>query len=81
MGSGLAYGKRNGDFFDLDKVEKTFVLEDNEKKDEFAELLRQISPEAVSCAASIIEHIEKQSDMKFGAFIQRSLGWAAWLWM
>ena len=66
MGSGLAYGKRNGDFFDLDKVEKTFVLEDNEKKDEFAELLRQISPEAVSCAASIIEHIEKQSDMKFG---------------
>ena len=47
-GQGVAFGKKDGDWIDNDKIEKTFILKHNETSEKFKLLLEDIPVDYVS---------------------------------
>lgn len=64
MGKGIAFGKRAGEEIDETKVEKFFVLENNERKNQFAQLLVETPEHTVELAKQMIDYIKMNLSKK-----------------
>lgn len=64
MGKGIAFGKRAGEEIDETKVEKFFVLENNERKNQFAQLLVETPEHTVELARQMIDYIKMNLSKK-----------------
>lgn len=54
MGKGIAFGKKKGNAVDMDLVEKTFLLKDEDTKNKFTELLINVPMSYILVAEKII---------------------------
>ena len=59
MGRGIAFQKKKGDEIDDTKVEKIFVLENNNVNDKFLKLINDIPVECIEVAEEIISYAEE----------------------
>ena len=59
MGRGIAFQKKKGDEIDDTKVEKIFVLENNNVNDKFLKLINDILVECIEVAEEIISYAEE----------------------
>ena len=60
MGRGIAFQKKKGDEIDDTKVEKIFVLKNNNVNDKFLKLIDDISVEYIEVAEEIISYAEEK---------------------
>lgn len=58
MGRGIAFQKKKGDEIDESKVEKIFVLKNNNLNDKFLKLINDIPLECIEVAEEIIQYAE-----------------------
>ncbi len=56
MGKGIAYGKKNGDCIDTQKVTKKFILSSMEYPDRLIDALSSISPDCIELCDDIIQY-------------------------
>ncbi|QTM98826.1 PRD domain-containing protein [Sediminibacillus dalangtanensis] len=73
MGRGLAFKKRPGDPINPDKVEKTFVLENQGVSDKLAELLSEIPEEYFDLSYQIIDYAKTRLPYKLDDYIYVAL--------
>ena len=59
MGRGIAFKKRPGDVVDEEKIEKIFVLNDQDEVGKFAELLKSLPLEHLQVSADIIDYAKQ----------------------
>ena len=59
MGRGIAFKKRPGDVVDEEKIEKIFVLNDQDEVGTFAELLKSLPLEHLQVSADIIDYAKQ----------------------
>ena len=59
MGKGIAFKKRPGDVVDEEKIEKIFVLNDQDEVGKFAELLKSLPLEHLQVSADIIDYAKQ----------------------
>lgn len=60
MGRGIAFQKKKGDEIDESKVEKIFVLKNNNLNDKFLKLINDIPLECIEVAEEIIQYAESK---------------------
>lgn len=60
MGRGIAFQKKKGDEIDESKVEKIFVLKNNNLNDKFLKLINDIALECIEVAEEIIQYAESK---------------------
>lgn len=60
MGRGLAFQKKPGDTIEAEKVEKTFVLENNTISSQLYKLLQDIPAQYLNISAKILEYAKSQ---------------------
>lgn len=60
MGRGIAFQKKKGDEIDESKVEKIFVLKNNNLNDKFLKLINDIPLECIEVAEEIIQYVESK---------------------
>ncbi|MBM7636313.1 BglG family transcription antiterminator LicT [Streptococcus saliviloxodontae] len=65
MGKGLGFQKKPGDFVDLDKIEKKFVLEDGETTQELYRVYLDLPTEQMELFLTIIKFAEAVLDQSF----------------
>ncbi|MEQ6377988.1 PRD domain-containing protein [Bacillaceae bacterium S4-13-56] len=70
MGSGIAFEKKKNDIVNPNKIEKIFVMKENEK---FQQLLQQIPEEYVTLSEEIISYAEQYLDTKLNEHIHIAL--------
>ena len=73
MGRGLAFGKKNGDMVDDDKVDKVYRLSDHEMLEKFKELLSGLKLDYLDASTAIIEMAEKELKVKLNETVYISL--------
>ncbi|MGO4889541.1 PRD domain-containing protein [Anaerobacillus sp. MEB173] len=71
MGSGIAFGKRKNDIVPKDKIEKIFVMK--EENERFQELIHKLPEEHITIAEEIITFAEKQLSVKLSNHIHIAL--------
>ncbi len=72
-GKGIAFGKKNGDLIDKNKIEKTFILKHSKTSENFKLLLENIPMEYVSVSYDIIEYAQNLLNTQFNDFIYVTL--------
>lgn len=65
MGRGLAFGQKAGSEVDCSKIEKKFVLQTEEKRNRFQNLMNDIPPDDILLAQKIISHAQEKSAKPF----------------
>ena len=65
MGRGLAFQQKAGNELDDSKIEKTFVLQTEEKRRRFQKFIQDIPLEDILLAEKIISHAQAQADRPF----------------
>lgn len=70
IGTGVGFGKKKNDILQKDKVEKIFILNENEK---MLQLLSRIPEEHLSLTEEIIRYAEKKLDTQLGDHILLAL--------
>ncbi len=73
MGKGIAFGKRNGNFLEKEKIEKVFQLQDSNNTERFKELLKDVPMDLVSLSSNIIEYAKNILDTDFNEYIYITL--------
>ncbi|MCZ0701727.1 beta-glucoside operon transcriptional antiterminator [Natronobacillus azotifigens] len=73
MGRGLAFQKKIGDQINVDKVEKTFILEEQDVSDKLGELLKEIPEQHFDIAYKIISFAKERLDYKLDDYIYIAL--------
>ena len=73
MGRGIAFQKKKGDEIDEDKVEKIFILENNNINDKLISLVNDIPVENLEIAEEIIKYAEEKLDRKLNENIYLTL--------
>lgn len=71
MGRGIGFGKKQGDEIALEKIEKTFVLE--EPSHQLSDLYQSLPSEEVDMMVEIIDYAEKKLSTVFDANLYLSL--------
>lgn len=64
MGKGLAFQKKVGDEIDSEKIEKEFILKDNNSSAQFQQLLSDIPSEEIELVKEIIEIAEQELEVE-----------------
>jgi beta-glucoside operon transcriptional antiterminator len=70
IGAGIAFEKKKNDIINVNKIEKLFVMNENEK---FQQLLTQIPEEHFALAEEIISHAEEYLGVKLNEHIHIAL--------
>ncbi|MCS4487449.1 BglG family transcription antiterminator LicT [Streptococcus sciuri] len=65
MGTGLGFQKRAGDVLDESKVEKTFVLYDSDKLEDFSQFYRTLPEVEVELVLELIAYAKEKLDVTF----------------
>ncbi|WP_436631845.1 CAT RNA binding domain-containing protein [Latilactobacillus sakei] len=65
MGAGIAFGKKQGQTVDMDKVEKTFIIKDKETLNKFTALVIDVPLAEISVAEKIINFAKIKLGKKF----------------
>lgn len=73
MGKGIAFGKRNGNFLEKEKIEKVFQLQNSNNTERFKELLKDVPMSLVSLSSDIIEYAKNILDTDFNEYIYITL--------
>ncbi len=73
MGKGIAFGKRNGNFLEKEKIEKVFQLQNSNNTERFKELLKDVPMDLVSLSSNIIEYAKNILDTDFNEYIYITL--------
>ncbi len=73
MGKGIAFGKRNGNFLEKEKIEKVFQLQNSNNTERFKELLKDVPMDLVSLSSDIIEYAKNILDTDFNEYIYITL--------
>ncbi|MGL5617238.1 MAG: BglG family transcription antiterminator LicT [Sarcina sp.] len=73
MGCGIAFGKKNGEIIDSEKVDKTFIIDDKKIGDKIKLLIEQIPNGIFQLAQEIILYSEKSLNKKLDKQIYISL--------
>ena len=73
MGKGIAFGKKNGNFLEKEKIEKVFQLQDSNNTERFKELLKDVPMSLVSLSSDIIEYAKNILDTDFNEYIYITL--------
>lgn len=71
MGRGLGFKKKSGDLIDTEKIEKTFVLDDEKSNTNFQKLVDGIPIERINVADEIISYAKKtlQKDLSDNVYV------------
>ncbi|KRM24129.1 BglG family transcription antiterminator LicT [Latilactobacillus graminis] len=73
MGAGIAFGKKQGQPIDMDKVEKTFIIKDKETLNKFTDLVIDVPLSEISVAEKIINFAKIKLGKKFSDIIYVNL--------
>ena len=73
MGKGIAFGKRNGNFLEKEKIEKVFQLQNSNNTERFKELLKDVPMSLVSLSSDIIEYAKNILDTDFKEYMYITL--------
>lgn len=73
MGCGIAFGKKIGEIVEIEKVDKTFVIDDKQIGDKIKTLMGQIPNGIFQLAQEVIVHSEKALNKKLDKQIYISL--------
>lgn len=73
MGKGIAFGKKNGNFLEKEKIEKVFQLQNSNNTERFKELLKDVPMNLVSVSSDIIEYAKNILDTDFNEYIYITL--------
>lgn len=60
VGSGIAFGKRKGDFISEEKIEKTFRMKTEESRENFMTLLKDVPLDFITVTYEIIDSLSKK---------------------
>ena len=60
VGSGIAFGKRKGDFVSEEKIEKTFRMKTEESRENFMTLLKDVPLDFITVTYEIIDSLSKK---------------------
>ena len=60
---GLGFRKKKGDFFQKEEAEKIFVLQDEDVKDQYSQLMEDADPRSVEIAEAIISNAADEHHM------------------
>ncbi|WP_210468809.1 glucose PTS transporter transcription antiterminator GlcT [Sporosarcina sp. 6E9] len=73
IGSGIGFGKKNGEPINYEQVEKMFVLNDPEKQEQYKQLLSTIDGETLKMLISVVEVIRERAGMPLNENIHIAL--------
>lgn len=73
MGAGIAFGKKQGQSVDMDKVEKTFIIKDKDTLNKFTDLVIDVSLPEVMMAEKVINFAKIKLGKKFNEIIYVNL--------
>lgn len=73
MSKGLGFRKKRGDLFPLEEAQKIFVLQDEETRSEYGELMQDMDPDSIEIAEGIISEASEKCQMKLADVIHISL--------
>lgn len=65
LGVGIAFGKKAGDDVELSKIDKRFIIESDETKQKFVELLRDVPINHLELTSKIIKQAETELNTTF----------------
>ena len=70
---GLGFRKKKGDFFQKEEAEKIFVLQDEDVKDQYSQLMEDADPRSVEIAEAIISNAADEHHMQFNESVHLAL--------
>lgn len=73
MGRGIAFQRKVGEEIEIEKIEKTFVLEGQESSETLAALFKEIKPEIIEIATDIIKYAQSALETKLSNNIYLTL--------
>lgn len=73
MGAGIAFGKKQGQTVDMDKIEKTFIIKDKETLNKFTDLVIDVPLAEISVAEKVINFAKIKLGKKFSDIIYVNL--------
>lgn len=73
FGCGLAFKKKIGDNVDTDKIEKTFILKEDETTNRLKTLLGNVTAECIELSFDIIEYAKSNLNIKLNDYIYVTL--------
>lgn len=73
FGNGIGYARKPGQDVDKTKISKTFVLEDQQKVNNFQELLNRVSSEIIDISESLIEYAHEYLKLEMNEAIHVAL--------
>ncbi len=62
MGCGLGFKKKNGDAIDKEKIEKVYIMDNNEKYHQLEEIFSKVSLECIQITNKIVEYAKISMD-------------------
>jgi transcriptional antiterminator len=73
IGKGIGFSKKAGDPMEESNVDKLYVLKDEEKQDQYKQLLTQVDENVILVINDIIQYSEERLDVKFNEHIHIAL--------
>ncbi|WP_458119545.1 PRD domain-containing protein [Paenibacillus sp. Z6-24] len=73
MGGGISFEKGKNDIVDTQRIEKVFILEDQERYGYLQEMLQKLPEEEIAVSESIISHAEHELQVTFNEHIHIAL--------
>ncbi len=73
MGGGVSFEKGKNDVVDPSRIEKIFILEDQERYGYLQEMLQKLPEEEIAVSEHIISHAEKELNVSFNEHIHIAL--------
>ncbi|WP_046215529.1 PRD domain-containing protein [Paenibacillus wulumuqiensis] len=73
MGGGISFEKGKNDIVDTQRIEKVFILEDQERYGYLQEMLQKLPEEEIAVSESIISHAEQELQVTFNEHIHIAL--------
>ncbi|MEH7109835.1 MULTISPECIES: glucose PTS transporter transcription antiterminator GlcT [Bacillaceae] len=73
IGKGIGFNRKNGDYIDMEKAEKLFVLKNEKEQENYIRLLPFLSNDHHEAIISAIEHIKQRTNSQLNEHIHVAL--------